>query len=85
MAGRRASAILASRMAAALGVDVQRAIASGDLSIEGWRGALAACSGCGQPLTCEDWMDARDAGRPVHRPAFCANAPLIETLQIRRV
>lgn len=71
-------------MAAALGVDVQRALARGDLSAERWRYALAACSGCGQPLTCRDWMAARDAGRQVRPPTFCANAPLIETLQERR-
>lgn len=79
--GRHHDAMRSTEMAAAQGVDVQRALASGRLSAEDWRGAVVACGSCGQQLSCHDWHEARFVGRRVSRPKFCANLSFFHDLR----
>ncbi len=67
---------LMSRMADAMGVDLDLSIQRGDLTPELYSDAVFACTGCSDPQACERHL----RGNRPDVPSFCRNGDMIARL-----
>ncbi len=71
---------LVSRMAEALGIDLDEAAMRGVLPRSELTDAVLRCTGCTNPDQCARWLD-ESAGDAGDSPAFCRNSDLFKTLR----
>lgn len=67
-----------TRMATALGADLDDAELRGDLPPELRDDMLSACTGCAQPGPCARWLDRTAEADTA--PAFCRNRDILHAL-----
>lgn len=69
---------LVSRMADALGVDMEESMMRGELRPEELRSAVFRCTGCINPSDCEKRLDCQQVSDAT--PDYCRNKSLMESL-----
>lgn len=74
-------AAMMDRMGRTLGVDLNRALATGQLCGETWRDAVTRCTGCAAPEACLHWLAACEGAVAAAAPGYCCNSDLIERLR----
>ena len=72
---------LVRSMAEAVDADLPAAIAHGDLSAEGLRGAVLRCTTCEAAEQCETWLAERGDTPAEATPDYCRNADLFARLR----
>jgi hypothetical protein len=75
---------LVSRMAEALGIDLDEAAMRGVLPQSELTDAVLRCTGCTNPDQCARWLDestGESTGDADDSPAFCRNSDLFRTLK----
>lgn len=70
---------LVTRMADAIGVDLEEKQMRAELAPEALDGAVHRCMGCDDPNGCQRWMDSQEQRAPAP-PSYCKNIEFFKLL-----